>query len=274
MAQYKLLNKGYYFQVCGKKKCSNGAAVFERCWTNLLNAYSIHLLPALRFPPGETLPHPAAGTPLSARSMSMSLKHPDLKHIYVTQRNQAIVVQPLPSAQEMMNCLIPLGKKKKKKVLVLCIHCNQKQLQSFFRVPVISSYWYKLHIVWNATEVCTWQCSCLSSWEIIPTDTCVVYRESSTGQTQLLGGLGICCDGQIVRLPSSISTRFKAEHREKEAPTHLAASPAVCGVQMGRGLLNKHLRLLFASLYHNSFFTYPISNPWGYTVVLVMATVC
>lgn len=115
MAQYKHLNKGYYFQVCGKKKCSNGAAVFERCWTNLLNADSIHLLPALRFPPGETLPYPAAGTPLSARSMSTSLKHPDLKHIYVTQRNQAIVVQPLPSAQEMMNCLIPLGKKKKKK---------------------------------------------------------------------------------------------------------------------------------------------------------------
>lgn len=157
---------------------------------------------------------------------------------------------------------------------MLCIHCSQKQLQSIFHVPVISSYWYKLHIVWNATEVCTWQCSCLSSWEIIPTNTCVVYMESSTGQTQLLGGLGICCDGQIVRLPSSTSTIFKAEHREKEVPTHLAASPAVCDVQMGCGLLNKHLKLPSVSSYRNSFFTYPMSNLWGYTVFSDIATVC
>lgn len=69
MAEYKHLNKGYYFQVCGKK-CSNRAAVLKRCWINLLNADSGCLFPSIRLlQANELLPAPTVLTAPSSTAL-------------------------------------------------------------------------------------------------------------------------------------------------------------------------------------------------------------
>lgn len=292
MAEYRHLNKGYYFQVCGKKKCSNRAAVFKRYSTNSSNADSGYLFPSIRLLQAlESLhaptvltapsllalqgePYPVSRDASAPHSLLAAWQHcckrPVSRLIHIVSSEKSDICGLVSHVSAGIGS--PVRKLKQKSPdIVLCVStAARSSCRGFLMLLMFQTITIQCTLHWTPLRSAHGS-SILPSYEKSPPEIHALCAESPTCAKHS------CCVAWTFLLVALLPCKQESRQGMKKKVCPLAWSSGLVGwifrVQLDFGLLHSHLQVTF-SQFVPQLFTHPMNNLWVYTLILVTATVC